>query len=150
MRHSIHMQRILAITGAFYGFLYDRCNVSELLKFPRDIEQIILYGLEVPIVRKQNLTLRTVAQYLCVLRGESPKERDKIPDRELYGLLHVGPPCNIIFIRGDLPDHIRNYVLAHELGHFLADVFMIQQLWVKTLPEQKETIERMFAWQEHD
>jgi len=106
------MQCVLAVTGAFYGFLDDRLNVSELLKFPRDIEQLILYGLEVPIVRRPNLTLYRASQYLCVLRGESPKERDNIPDRELYGLLHVGPPCNIIFIRGDLPDHIRNYVLA--------------------------------------
>jgi hypothetical protein len=40
--------------------------------------------------------------------------------------------------------------LAHELGHLLADVFLIQQLWLKTLPEQKETIERVFSWQEYD
>jgi Zn-dependent peptidase ImmA (M78 family) len=40
--------------------------------------------------------------------------------------------------------------LAHELGHFLADVFLIQQLWLKTLPEQKDTIERIFSWQEYD
>lgn len=149
MRHNVHMQRVLTITGALDSFLYDRFNVSGL-KFPRDIERLILYGLEIPIVRKPNLTLHVAAQYLCVLRGESPIERSNISDRVLYGLLHVGPPCNIIFIREDLPDHIRNYVLAHELGHFLADVFLIQQLWLKTLPEQKETIERVFSWQEYD
>ena len=106
MHHSVYMQRVLAITGAFYGFLSDRLNVSEL-NFPRDIERLILYGLEVPIVRKPNLTLHVALQYLCVLRGESPKGRGNVADRALDGLLHVGPPCNRIFIRGDLPDHIR-------------------------------------------
>src|SRR5437016_5321436 len=149
MRHSVHMQRVIAITDALYSFLSDKLNVFDL-KFPRDIERLILYGLEVPVIRKLNLTLHIAAQYLCILRGESPKGRGDIANRELYGLLHVGPPCNIIFIREDLPDHIRNYVLAHELGHFLADVFLIQQLWLKTLPEQEETIERVFSWQEYD
>ena len=149
MRHSFHMQRVFAITEALYDSLYDRLTGAELT-FPRDIERLILYGLEVPVVRKRNLTLHIATQYLCALRGESPKVSSNIADRELYGLLHVGPPCNIIFIREDLPDHIRNYVLAHELGHFLADVFLIQQLWLKTLPEQKGTIERIFSWQEDD
>ena len=149
MRYSVHMQRVFAVTEALYSFLSGKFNVSDL-KFPRDIERLILYGLEVPVVRKPNLSLHEAVQYLCVLRGESPKWRADIPNRELYGLLHVGPPCNIIFVREDLPDHIRNYVLAHELGHFLADVFLIQQLWLKTLPEQKETIERVFSWQEYD
>ena len=90
------MQCVLAVTGAFYGFLDDRLNVSELLKFPRDIEQLILYGLEVPIVRRPNLTLYRASQYLCVLRGESPKERDNIPDREL-GFDHgVGHPLLLL------------------------------------------------------
>src|SRR5712692_8809452 len=96
MRHSVHMQCVLAVTGAFYGFLDDRLNVSELLKFPRDIEQLILYGLEVPIVRRPNLTLYRASQYLCVLRGESPKERDNIPDREV-GFDHgVGHPLLLL------------------------------------------------------
>ena len=149
MHHSIHMQRILSITGAFYSFLSDKLNVSDL-NFPRDIERLILYGLEIPVIRKPNLTIHVAIQYLCVLRGESPKGRSNVADRELYGLLHVGPPCSIIFIREDLPNHIQHYVLAHELGHFLADVFLIQQLWLKTLPEQKDTIERIFSWQEYD
>ena len=63
-------------------------------------------------------------------------------------MLHIGPPCNIIFVRDKLSPQTHNYVLAHELGHFLADVFRVQQLWLKSLPEQKNAIERAFAWRE--
>ena len=85
-----------------------------------------------------------------MLYGESESSLDSIADRKLYGLLHIGPPCRIIFVRDRLSPQVHNYVLAHELGHFLADVFRIQQLWLKSLPEQKEAIERAFAWRECD
>jgi hypothetical protein len=62
MRHSVHMQRVLAITGALYSFMSDNLNMSGL-KFPRDIERLILYGLEIPVIRKPNLRV-------CLIRYE--------------------------------------------------------------------------------
>src|ERR1051325_8399547 len=141
------MQRVLTMTGALYNLLAERPEV-EIDRFPRRIERLIVYGLEIPVKRMWPLTIRKAAQYLCLLRGEAEFTINRLTDRELYGLLHVGPPCNIIFVRDMLSDQVHNYVLAHELGHFLVDVFAIQQLWLKTLPEQKDAIQRAFTWQE--
>jgi hypothetical protein len=149
MRNSVYMQRVLSISDALLSILNEEIKLSAL-RFPRDIERIIVCGLEIPVVRKPNLTLHSSSQYLCALRGGTYAPNERLTDRPLYGLLHVGPPCSIIFIREDLPPHIRNYVLAHELGHFLADVFFVQQLWMKTLPEQKESIQRAFTWNSYD
>jgi hypothetical protein len=149
VRDSPQMRRVLAITGALYNLLAERPAV-ELNAFPRNIERFIVYGLEIPVKRMLPLTIREATQYLCMLRGEAEPTIAPLADRELYGLLHVGPPCNIIFVRDQLSDQARNYVLAHELSHFLADVFAIQQLWLKTLPEQKDAIQQAFAWQKID
>lgn len=149
MRNSIYMQRVFSLSDALLSILNEEIK-SQILRFPRDIERIIVCGLEVPVVRKQNLTLHSAYQYLCALRGSGEIFNKKSGDRSLYGLLHIGPPCSMIFIREDLPPHIRNYVLAHELGHFLAEVFLIQQLWMKTLPEQKDSIQRAFSWRKYD
>src|SRR5262249_15626689 len=144
-----YMQRVLSLSDALFSILNEEIRLS-VLRFPRDIERITVYGLEIPVVRRPNLTLHAASQYLCALRGSAYAPQEKLADRALYGLLHVGPPCSIIFIREDLPPHIRNYVLAHELGHFLADIFFLQRLWLKTLPEQSESIQRAFAWDSYD
>ena len=142
------MQRIFAVINALQSLLSEKPEVR-VISFPRDLERLIIYGLEIPVVAMPELTLDAASKYLCVLRGKFVRVNE-VANRKLYGLLHVGPPCNIIFIREGLPPHVSNYVLAHELGHFLIDVFFIRQLWLKTLPEQKLVIERAFAWQEYD
>jgi hypothetical protein len=149
MRDSPQMQRVFSMIAALYDLLAERPE-TEINLFPRDIERIIIYGLEIPIKRMLPLTIREAFRYLCILCGEAESAIRSVADRRLYGLLHVGPPCNIIFIRDKLSPQVHNYVLAHELGHFLADVFRVQQLWLKSLPEQKEAIERAFAWRECD
>jgi len=45
---------------------------------------------------------------------------------------------------------VQQRLLAHELGHFLSDIFFIRQLWLKTIPEQKKAIEQAFSWQDYD
>ncbi|MEN3336157.1 MAG: hypothetical protein V7641_5522 [Blastocatellia bacterium] len=149
MRDSPQMQRVFSMMTALNDLLAERPE-SEIAVLPRDVERIITYGLEIPIIRMSPLTIREVFRYLCILGGEAQSPVISIADRQLYGLLHIGPPCNIIFIRDHLSPQAHNYVLAHELGHFLADVFRVQQLWRKSLPEQKEAIERAFAWRECD
>lgn len=114
--------------------------------FPRDIERLIGFGLELPIISLPVLTIQSAAEYLCLLHSDSvPHEASQ--NRTLYGLLHVGPPFNAIFIRDDLPLQIRHYVLAHELGHFVTDVLSIQQSWHKALTEQEAAVRQAFMWQ---
>jgi hypothetical protein len=143
------MQRVFSMIAALADLLAVRPE-TEIHVLPRDVERLITYGLEIPIKRMLPLTIREAFRYLCILRGESQPPVISIADRRLYGLLHIGPPCNIIFIRDKLSPQAHNYVLAHELGHFLADIFRVQQLWLRSLPEQKDAIERAFAWRECD
>jgi hypothetical protein len=150
MRDSLPMQRVFSMIAALDDLLAERPE-SGIHELPRDVERVITYGLEIPIKRMLPLTLRQAFRYLCILRGASFQSAVvSVADRQLYGLLHIGPPCNLIFIRDHLSPQTHNYVLAHELGHFLADVFRVQQLWLKSLPEQKDAIERAFAWRECD
>ncbi|HKQ06428.1 MAG TPA: ImmA/IrrE family metallo-endopeptidase [Blastocatellia bacterium] len=150
MRDSPPMQRVFSMIAALADLLAERPE-GEFHVLPRDVERLITYGLEIPIKRMLPLTFREAFRYLCILRGESFQPPVlSIVDRRLYGLLHIGPPCNIIFIRDRLSPQTHTYVLAHELGHFLADVFRVQQLWLRSLPEQKDAIERAFAWRECD
>jgi hypothetical protein len=143
------MQRAFSMIAALYDLLAERPEAGINL-LPRNLERVITFGLEIPIKRMQPLTIREAYRYLCALYGPSESAVNSIVDRTLYGLLHIGPPCKIIFVRDRLSPQVHNYVLAHELGHFLADVFRIQQLWLKSLPEQKEAVERAFAWRECD
>ena len=143
------MQHVFSMAAALCDLLASRPE-AEIEVFPRNIERIIIYGLEIPVRRMLPLTIREAFRYICILCGEAESKDISITDRKLYGLLHVGPPCNIIFVRDKLSPQVHNYVLAHELGHFLVDVFRVQQLWLKSLPEQKEAIERAFTWRECD
>jgi hypothetical protein len=149
MRDSPQMQRVFSMIAALNELLAEKPQ-SEMHLFPRDLERIIVYGLEIPVKRMLPLTIREAYLTLCILRGHVESAITGMADRELYGLLHIGSPCNIIFVRDKLSLQVHNYVLAHELGHFLADVYRVQQLWLMTLPEQKEAIERAFAWRECD
>ena len=150
MRDSPQMQRVFSMVAVLRDLLADRPE-SGIQVLPRDVERLITYGLEIPIKRMLPLTIRGAFRYLCILDGKRFRGlATSVADRPLYGLLHIGPPCNLIFIRDGLSPQVHNYVLAHELGHFLADVFRVQQLWLRSLPEQKEAIERAFAWRECD
>ncbi len=93
---------------------------------------IIQYGLQVPVVEMSDLTIQTSTQYLCILRGDLPPTEMDTRDRLLMGLFYAGPPCNLILIQEGLADAVRNYILAHELAHFIADIFMLRRLWLKS------------------
>jgi IrrE N-terminal-like domain len=119
-------------------------------KYPRDMAAILQQGLEVPVVEMADLTVRTSADYLCILRGDPTPLELQTRDRLLMGLFYAGPPCSVVFIQEGLAPQIRNYVLAHELGHFIVDVFLVRQLWLRSLPEQRDAIQCAFAWHEMD
>lgn len=118
--------------------------VIHYLRFPRDIERLVSDTFYLPIRSVSHLTLHTAGQYLCI-RGAGEGK-----DRQLYGLLHVGPPATTIFVEEHLPPRMRNYIIAHELGHYLYDIFTIQQLWLHSLQEQKVAISQAFSWQSND
>lgn len=150
MRNSDVMKRVLAMVEAVTGLLGERDRAA-LASFPRDIERILTFALQVPVVRQAELSLSSVNNYLCALRGElSEPPGTPFYDRKLKGLLYIGSPCAIVFVCDRLPAHIEAYILAHELGHLLADVFLVQELWLKSLSERKDAIKRYFAWEGAD
>jgi hypothetical protein len=143
------MKRVTAMVEAVTDMLgeHDRAIMTS---FPRNIERIITFALQVPVIRQPGLTLLSANKYLCALRGGADMFDSNSDDRKLNGLLYIGSPCAIIFVCAGMPVHIESYILAHELGHLLADVFLVQQLWLKSLSERKDAIRRYFAWEETD
>lgn len=119
--------------------------------FPRDMRRFAIDVIEIPVVFRPYLSISNVKRYLCALSGQQFTEEHLTTfDRDLFGILHIGPPSNIILLRENLPLHIVNFVIAHELGHFLADVYSIQRLWMKALPEQRVEVSKAFSWQAYD
>lgn len=149
MLNSELMKRVTTMVEAVTDMLgeHDRTIMAS---FPRDIERLITFALQVPVIRQPGLTLLSANKYLCALRGGTDMSGSNSDDRKLNGLLHIGSPCAIIFVCAGMPVHIESYILAHELGHLLADVFLVQQLWLKSLSEKKDAIRRYFAWEEAD
>ncbi len=121
-----------------------------LARFPRDVAALASHGLDIPILRQPHLTVQNAREFLCILRGDPPAPDTALLDRPLYGLLHIGPPSNLILIEEELPTPVANYVLAHELSHFFADVFIVQQRWSQSLPENMREVRRLFSWQQRD
>jgi hypothetical protein len=148
MHNTPLFRNALSVTKAIYDLVGNNIEENWLLEqFPRDIESLVLYGLEIPIVRLPILSLQTTENYLCALTKNEVLSGEEADKRPLYGLLHVGPPSNIIFVQDGLPRPIVNYILAHEIGHFMADVFWIRQLWMATMPEKRTAVQRAFAWE---
>lgn len=151
MHDSPRMRRAFAVAETFCSIAANKLGTSfDPHHFPRDMASLISDGLELPILVRPELTPRSADHYLCLLRGETTSSSEEVDNRALYGLLHVGPPTNLILLRGGLSLRITNYVLAHEVGHFLADVFAVRQLWLQILSHQMEAVERAFCWQETD
>lgn len=117
--------------------------------YPRDIEALLLYSLELPVEYRSDLTIYSAERYLCALR-RIPYSVPDGPDRKLLGLLCVGGDTNLILVKAGLPKHIRNYVLAHEIAHFLVDIFIARNLWLKRLPERSDEIIKVFSWRDYD
>lgn len=125
-------------------------NARLLAHFPRDVAALTSHGLEIPVLRLPHLTVQNAREFLCILRGDSFAPDTTLLDRPLYGLLHIGPPSNLILVEEELPAPVANYVLAHELSHFFADVFFVQQRWSQSLPENMREVRQLFSWQQRD
>jgi hypothetical protein len=140
------VRRAVMASNILYEIANEKLGTAAIsyLRFPRDIESLVSDIFYLPIRFVNHLTLYGTGEYLCIRQEMQGK------DRQLYGLLHVGPPATTIFIEQQLPLHVRNYVIAHELGHYIHDILMVQQLWLSGLQEQKAAIERAFSWQKVD
>ncbi len=141
---SVH--RAILASRAFYQLVEERLGnaATHYLRFPRNVERLVSDTFYLPIRSMPHLTLHSAGQYLCI-RGAGQGK-----DRQLYGLLHVGPPAITIFVEERLSPRERNYIIAHELGHYIHDVFMVQRLWLSSLQEQKTAIIQAFSWQNTD
>jgi hypothetical protein len=140
------VRRAVAVADVFYKIVKEKFGEqSQLyLRFPRNIETLVSYTLELPVISRPNLTLHSAGTYLCIRRAEREK------DRPLQGLLHVGPPATMILVEERLSQPARNYIIAHELGHYVHDIFMVQQLWLSSLREQRKAIIQAFSWEDYD
>jgi hypothetical protein len=139
------------VTEALEQMLARQPGVPDLLDhFPRDVVALASYGLEIPITYRPNLTVQTARRYVQALGGDRRPDDIVIKDRRLFGWLHVGPPSNIIIVDAGLSPAVANYVVAHELGHFFADVLLVRERWLSTLPAWEEAIREAFDWRRSD
>jgi hypothetical protein len=145
------MAHALEIAGLIEATLDERPFLKPLLAvFPRDIVKLASYGFEIPIVRQPNLSVRSARHYLCLLGGSTSLPRMPTQERRLFGLLHIGPPSNVILLDTSLSTRMSNYVVAHELGHFVSDLLLIRQRWLQHLPGQHAEIVSAFEWRHND
>jgi hypothetical protein len=149
MWHNPLLVKAVEIAATLLEIAGDQQIDSEM--FPRNMVEFAVNGMEIPVIYRDRLSIYGVRQYVCALGGQHLEDQDvSHPDRELYGLLHIGPPTNLIMVRRGLLPHIVNFVIAHELGHFLADIYQVQRLWLKAFPERRLEVARAFSWQEYD
>ncbi|GCF11395.1 hypothetical protein [Dictyobacter arantiisoli] len=134
------------------GIISQEPEGEELLKcFPRDIATLAAFGLDIPIISQPNLSVRNAQKFFCALEGKKvPEGESLVQDRRLYGLLHIGPPSNLILFDSNIPSDLANYVIAHEIGHFVADVMIVQQHWLHSFSMHPLAIKKFFSWQCHD
>lgn len=114
--------------------------------YPRDMAAIVSLGLGVAVRRLPGLTITTARTYVGRLRKWSVSGSQGLGDRRIYGLLHVGPPCNLILVSLELSAAAANYVIAHELGHYFADLMRIRRRWLEALPEGRDEVIQAFDW----
>ena len=154
MQTPAYMARAFEVASIIETSLAKHALLMPLLqRFPRDMTKLTSYGFEIPIITQVNLSIRSAANYLCVLSGARHSAMAALNldrDRRLFGLLHIGPPASVILIDADLSTYVINYVIAHELGHFFGDLLLVRQQWLTQLPEQHEEIQKAFEWQPHN
>lgn len=147
----LRVSRAVLVSEALERKVAQQPGVQEILdRFPRDVVALASYGLEIPVVYRPDLTVRGARRYVRALSGDRRTDGAIIEDRRLYGWLHVGPPSNLILINACLSPAAANYVLAHELAHFFADVLLVRDRWLSTLPAWEEAIKDAFDWRHSD
>lgn len=151
MYQTSGIRRAQSVAQAVRTLVGERAHTGLLDNYPIDMEALVQGGLEVPVVYLPHLTVDTSQQYLCLYRGEpdwdpEPLDSRPVANRRLYGLLYVGPPSAVIFVQEGLPEPVRNYVLAHEIGHYLADVMLVREAWFQAMPDAERLVREAFDW----
>jgi hypothetical protein len=98
--------------------------------FPRKLEPAILLAVPVGVVRLENLVPVTVRRWFLRRGIRLPLE---VPERPLDGCIVAYGGQAVIFLAADLVADQERVILAHELGHFLADYEWPRQRIVKRL-----------------
>jgi hypothetical protein len=141
------LKRAILIAELFTDALVGM-NISSLHldQFPRDIRRLVRDGLEIPVRTVPELTLHKAYQRMARYGNHETILKQNSPDRHLYGFLNVGSPLTIVFVEQTLSIQTQNFVIAHELGHYLADVYVLQQRWLEALPGKAGNVRKMFSW----
>jgi hypothetical protein len=146
-----YMIPALQVTEVIEAALTERPQIRQVLDvFPRDMTKLVSYGFEIPVITQQDLSLQSARRYLCILSGSDRTPKTETHERRLSGLLHIGPPSNLILLDAQLSTRWANYVIAHEIGHFFGDLLLIRQQWLAHFPDQRDDILKAFAWQPHN
>lgn len=141
----------IAVAATIGDLLQDEPQaLAAYCHFPRDMAFIATYGLGLPILARPALRLRDSLDYLRLLGAVVGDDEYSLPDRRLFGLLHVGPPMNLILLDAALPARSVSWVLAHELSHFLSDIWRIRSIWERRFTGRADAVRRAFAWHERD
>lgn len=141
-----HFRNAQCVAETFIHLAKTQSMSSSLIDvFPRDMESLVLLTLDVPVEYRQDLTLFDAEQYLCALR-DVPYTPGVDADRELFGMLCIGFPVTLILVNASLNARVRNYVIAHEVAHFLVDIFTVRKLWFESLHHREYEVSRAFSW----
>src|SRR5574340_954614 len=100
----VFMAHAVWIARAIEDILSQDPEGAQLLQhFPRDVVALASYSLDIPIIRLPQLSTYSAHQFFCALRDvDQPDTAIATPNRLLDGLLHIGPPSNLILIREEI------------------------------------------------
>lgn len=120
---------------------YDLANgfweaVGKDEEFPRELEQSIELAFPLSVKRFPRLTIGCVRDWLEPLGILV----DAFPDRQLCGCLAASRGSAILFIDASDGPAEQHYTLAHELAHFLRDVWRPRQRLVRVLGDAGSAI----------
>jgi hypothetical protein len=107
---------------------WERAGVP--VAFPRELEQAIPLAVPVGVVRLEDLFPITVRRWFLRRGIRLPLE---VQDRQLDGCIVAYGGRAVIFLAADLETCDERLILAHELGHFLADYEWPRQRILKRL-----------------
>lgn len=105
-------------------------RAGALEPYPRRLESPLSFALPVALVKLPHLTLRAVENWIRARRADFAFT---VTDRAICGCMVANRGAGFIFVDGSDPEDEIRFTIAHEIGHFLADVLRPRQKAEATL-----------------
>jgi hypothetical protein len=104
------------------NLFWRRCGETEL--FPRNLERSVALALPVTLVKQPRLMLHGIERWIEE-RGRQFSFNCR--SRAVRGCLIAYGGQGFIFVDGADPDDERRFTIAHELGHFIVDYWLVRE-----------------------